>query len=107
MKPNLALTTFLAAAFAALLPAQPVVYHSVSGAQHQTQHDTLTPLGYRPISLSIHGTVAAPRYAAVWVQRAGPRSSRSTGSTASPTRRSPTRGSRRATRRRSCRPPAP
>ncbi len=58
--------------FAAPALAQPVSYHSLDGAAHQAQADNLSGLGYRMISLSIHGTTAAPRYAAVWVQRAGP-----------------------------------
>jgi len=66
-----ALLPFLALLAAPAL-AQPVSYHSATSAQHQTQADTLSAAGYRMISLSVHGTVANPRYAAVWVQRAGP-----------------------------------
>lgn len=72
MNRRFVLTAFFAASCAALCPAQPVVYHSATGAQHQTQADTLTPMGYRMISLSMHGTIGSPRYAAVWVQRPGP-----------------------------------
>ncbi|HEX5053183.1 MAG TPA: serine hydrolase [Planctomycetota bacterium] len=52
--------------------SQVVAYHDQNGAAHQLQHDTLTPLGYRMIALTIYGSTSAPSYAAVWVHRAGP-----------------------------------
>ncbi|MGK0201816.1 MAG: CubicO group peptidase (beta-lactamase class C family) [Planctomycetota bacterium] len=52
--------------------AQTVSYHSATGAQHQAHVTNLSASGHRMISLSIHGTPANPRYAAVWVVRAGP-----------------------------------
>lgn len=48
-----------------------VAYHHRSGQEHQTQFDTLRPLGYRLISLSVYQP-ANPLYAAVWVRRSGP-----------------------------------
>jgi len=49
-----------------------VAYHDRTSADHQTQFDTLFPLGWRMISLSVYGTRGSERYAAVWVERAGP-----------------------------------
>ena len=48
-----------------------VAYHDRTGADHQAQFNTLYPLGYRIISLSVYQP-ASPLYAAVWVRRAGP-----------------------------------
>lgn len=50
----------------------PISYHNATPNYHQEQVDYLPSQGYRPISLSISGDPAAPRYAAVWVKRAGP-----------------------------------
>jgi CubicO group peptidase (beta-lactamase class C family) len=47
-------------------------YHRVSAAEHQQWFDTLSVAGYRMISLCVYGPPASARYAAVWVQRAGP-----------------------------------
>ncbi len=47
-------------------------YHDLTSAQHGAQTASLTGAGYRPISLSISGDAADPRYAGVWVQRSGP-----------------------------------
>lgn len=47
-------------------------YHGVTGAQHQTKFNDLSAHGYRMISLSTYGDPGDARYAAVWVQRAGP-----------------------------------
>jgi CubicO group peptidase (beta-lactamase class C family) len=47
-------------------------YHGVTGAQHQTNFNNLSAQGYRMISLSVYGDPHDGRYAAVWVQRAGP-----------------------------------
>lgn len=68
------LSAFTAAALllAPAATAQIVGYHDQNGAAHQTQYDTLTPLGYRMIALSIYGTTSNLQYAAVWVNRAGP-----------------------------------
>ncbi len=58
---------------ATLSPAQAIAaYHDADTAVHETQVATLTNAGYRPITLTIYGTAASPRYAAVWVQRLGP-----------------------------------
>jgi len=46
-------------------------YHGVTGAEHQSRFNALGTTGYRMISLSISGSPDDPRYAAVWVQRAG------------------------------------
>lgn len=65
----------IAAAMMALalgLPAQIAAYHDVTAAQHQVQAVNLEAQGYRPLTLTIYGTAAAQRYAAVWVQRPGP-----------------------------------
>ena len=47
-------------------------YHGATGAEHQTHFNTLAGQGYRMISLSVYGDPGDARYAAVWVQRAGP-----------------------------------
>ena len=47
-------------------------YHGVTGAEHQTRFNSLSARGFRMISLSVYGDAVSPRYAAVWVQRAGP-----------------------------------
>lgn len=49
-----------------------VAYHGVTGAGHQQRFDQLVPQGYRMVSLSVYD-VRPPLYAAVWVQRTGPR----------------------------------
>jgi CubicO group peptidase (beta-lactamase class C family) len=46
-------------------------YRDASGSEHESRVDTLTAQGHRPISLSVYGDPGSPRYAAVWVQRAG------------------------------------
>ncbi|MFY9341718.1 MAG: serine hydrolase [Planctomycetota bacterium] len=67
-----ALFALTAAVLAPPATAQVVAYHDQNGAAHQLQHDTLSPLGYRMIALTIYGTTSSPSYAAVWVQRSGP-----------------------------------
>jgi CubicO group peptidase (beta-lactamase class C family) len=47
-------------------------YHGVTGAQHQTNFNSLSAQGFRMISLSVYGDPGDARYAAVWVQRLGP-----------------------------------
>jgi CubicO group peptidase (beta-lactamase class C family) len=47
-------------------------YHGVTAAQHQASFNGLSAKGYRIISLSVYGAPGDARYAAVWVQRAGP-----------------------------------
>ena len=47
-------------------------YHGATASQHQTNFDKWSEQGYRMISLSVYGDAGNPRYAAVWVQRAGP-----------------------------------
>jgi CubicO group peptidase (beta-lactamase class C family) len=46
-------------------------YHGVTGAQHQTNFNSLFAQGFRMISLSVYGDPSDARYAAVWVQRQG------------------------------------
>src|SRR5262245_59457461 len=46
-------------------------YHGVTGAQHQTNFNSLSSQGYRMISLSVYGDPGDARYAAVWVRRGG------------------------------------
>lgn len=52
--------------------AQVDAYHGKTGNEHQTLSDDLSAKGYRPISLSIYGSTGSLRYAAIWIQRAGP-----------------------------------
>jgi CubicO group peptidase (beta-lactamase class C family) len=52
--------------------AQISAYHNVSSATHQSNFNSLSKAGYRPISLSVYGTASSLRYAAVWAKRAGP-----------------------------------
>ena len=49
-----------------------VAYHGLGGAEHQQRVDTLSPQGYRPISLCVSGDPPFSIYSAVWVQRPGP-----------------------------------
>ncbi|HEX8347875.1 MAG TPA: serine hydrolase [Actinoplanes sp.] len=49
-----------------------IATHDRDHNDFQNQWSTLVPQGYRPISLSVYGDRAQPRYAAVWVKRAGP-----------------------------------
>ena len=44
-------------------------YHGVTGAEHQTNFNSLSAQGFRMISLSVYGDPGDARYAAVWVQR--------------------------------------
>jgi len=60
-------------AAAALAPAQAAVsYHGATAAYHAAQVGTLTAQGYRPLSLSVAGDLAAPYVSASWIQRPGP-----------------------------------
>lgn len=52
--------------------AQVSAYHGVSATTHQNNFTSLSNQGYRPLSLSVSGGLAAQRYSAVWVQRGGP-----------------------------------
>ena len=54
------------------MPDPFVAYHGVTGVSHQKQFDALSKQGFRLISISVYGERNAPRYAAVWVKRAGP-----------------------------------
>jgi len=47
-------------------------YIDATSAQHQTNFNKWTALGYRMISLSAYGQPPNHRYAVVWVQRSGP-----------------------------------
>jgi CubicO group peptidase (beta-lactamase class C family) len=47
-------------------------YHRISSSEHQQWFDRLSTTGYRMISLCVYGPPQQARYAAVWVQRAGP-----------------------------------
>jgi len=49
-----------------------VATHDRTSADYKQQWDSLVPKGYRPISVSVYGSPAERRYAAVWVQRPGP-----------------------------------
>lgn len=49
-----------------------VAYHDRNSAYHQTQFDSLSPKGWRLISISVYGSRGNELYAAVWVDRAGP-----------------------------------
>jgi CubicO group peptidase (beta-lactamase class C family) len=49
-----------------------VAYHDRTSGYHQTQFDTLYPKEWRLISISVYGSSGNERYAAVWVERAGP-----------------------------------
>src|SRR5262245_51205437 len=50
-----------------------IAYHGVTSADHQARVDTLAPQGFRPTALNVSGDPVDARYAAVWVQRPGPR----------------------------------
>ena len=54
------------------MPDPFAAYHGATGGSHQKQFDDLSKKGFRLISLSVYGERNAPRYAAVWVKRAGP-----------------------------------
>lgn len=69
---SLAIATLLPISIAHGRP-QFETYHDVSAAAHQTRFNDLYSRGYRIVSLSLYGTSADPRYAAVWVRRSGPR----------------------------------
>jgi CubicO group peptidase (beta-lactamase class C family) len=47
-------------------------YHGVDSAEHQRRFDELSEGGLRPAVYAVSGDPANPRYAAVWVRRAGP-----------------------------------
>ena len=47
-------------------------YHNFTAADHQARFNSLSSQGYRPISISVYGATADPRYAVVWVKRSGP-----------------------------------
>jgi hypothetical protein len=47
-------------------------YYGVTSAQHQASFNQYSAAGYQMISLSAYGQPPNHRYAAVWVQRAGP-----------------------------------
>lgn len=65
-------TLLASALLAAAVAAQPAAYHDATSAQHQAHFDNLSGLGFRMIALTIYGTASDLRYAAIWVQRAGP-----------------------------------
>jgi CubicO group peptidase (beta-lactamase class C family) len=82
---NVALSrrTFMAvgagAAAATLLRARPAsalpvlrTYHDVTAATQRAHETDLEAQGYRPLSLTIYGSAAAPSFAGVWIQRTGP-----------------------------------
>jgi CubicO group peptidase (beta-lactamase class C family) len=63
----------LLAVLAGMLPAQSTVsYHGASPIGHALQASTLTSQGYRPLTVSVAGTLTTPRISATWIQRAGP-----------------------------------
>lgn len=47
-------------------------YCTATAHEHQQRCDALSASGWRPISISVYGGSAEPRYAAIWVQRDGP-----------------------------------
>jgi CubicO group peptidase (beta-lactamase class C family) len=49
-----------------------VAYHDRTSADHQAHFNDLYPKGWRMISLCVYGARGDERYAAVWVERAGP-----------------------------------
>jgi CubicO group peptidase (beta-lactamase class C family) len=57
-------------AFAQFVP-DVVTYLDVNAASHQLSFTNLSNQGYRPISLSMAGGLASPRYSAVWIRRSG------------------------------------
>lgn len=58
---------------AAMATSEPIsAYHGATGQAHQAHFDVLSAQGYRMIALSVYGDPADPRYAAVWIKRAGP-----------------------------------
>jgi CubicO group peptidase (beta-lactamase class C family) len=73
--PFLALLPWALCVLAAVAPAQfvpdVVSYLGVSASAHQTQWTTLSGQGYRPISLSVAGSITNQSYTAVWIRRSG------------------------------------
>lgn len=66
------LPVFLCAASApAQLVPDVVTYLDATPATHQLQFSLLSGQGYRPISLSVAGTLTTARYSAVWIRRSG------------------------------------
>ena len=49
-----------------------LAYHDRTSADHQAHFDRLYPIGWRMISISVYGARGDERYAAIWVERAGP-----------------------------------
>ena len=72
MKTRLSLLVTAALALLSPAVAQFQAYHDATSAQHQAHCQALTNAGFRMITISLYGTAAQPRYAAVWVQRNGP-----------------------------------
>lgn len=64
--------TLALALLAPAAPSQIEAYHDQDGTSHQANWNLLSATGYRPIALSIYGTIGNPQYAAVWVHRTGP-----------------------------------
>lgn len=71
-RPVLLTAILFAASLAPTGVGQVVAYHDRTSAQHQTQFSSLSRQGYRVVTMSIYGTAASPRYAAVWRRRGGP-----------------------------------
>jgi CubicO group peptidase (beta-lactamase class C family) len=70
LRPSLLVPAILA--LLATAKAQVQAYHEATSAQHQANVQALSNAGYRMVTLSLYGTAAQPRYAAVWVHRNGP-----------------------------------
>ena len=70
---TLFVATALTVAGAAAPRAQSYIFHADQDpASHQGRCQVYPGSGYRLSSLAVHGTLAAPRYTAVWAWRAGP-----------------------------------
>ncbi len=69
---TLALVTCLLVLAPAAVAQKTFAYHGADGDTHQGHFDTMSASGYRMIAFTSYGTVASPRYAAVWIQRRGP-----------------------------------
>ena len=50
------------------VPPPFIAYHDASSSYHQQQFDSLSPQGWRMISLSVYGDLSSQLYAVVWVK---------------------------------------
>lgn len=70
MNPTLSVLPILV--LAAATAAQTAIYRDATSSEHRTQARVLTRQGYRPVSLTVHGAAADPRYTAAWRVGGGP-----------------------------------